>query len=125
MKQHAIIGMTLAVFDMPRMIEFYTEVFDTTFTSQKLGEAVIYTGEWAGLPVLFSPAALADITAEQNRHQFEVLVPDLNYVLVQTVKYGGDMFGEISEDLRFRSIAITDPDRNTIVIKELKSTENL
>ncbi|MEM9548862.1 MAG: VOC family protein [Bacteroidota bacterium] len=113
-------GMTIAITNMEEMLKFYSEVFGIEFTLQKMFESNLYSGKWGDLNVLFCPASLAGNTAEQNRHQFDIVVSDLDKTIQAAVENGGKKMGEIVEDDASRSIGIYDPDKNSILFKEVK-----
>lgn len=118
---YRIEGMTMAISNMPAMLDFYSKVFEITFTEKELYNTRLYSGVWGGFELLFCPAEIAGNEAEQNRHQFDIVVSDLNKIIETTVKYGGSLMGEIVENDACLSIGIYDPDKNSIVFKQLKS----
>jgi len=113
-------GMTIAVTNMEQMLDFYSNVFKIEFTKEELYEAKLYSGIWGDLNLLFCPAEIAKNTAKQNRHQFDIVVSDLNKIIKLTMKYGGELIGRITEDEYSWNIGIYDPDRNSILFKQLK-----
>lgn len=117
---YQIEGMTMAVTNMEQMLDFYSNTFGIRFKERKMYDSRLYSGDWGGLSILFCPAEIAGNTATQNRHQFDVVVPDLEEVIKITSKYGGSPMGEKNEDEDAWSIGIYDPDKNSILFKQLK-----
>jgi len=117
---YQIEGMTIAITKMEQMLDFYTNVFKIRFTEKEMYESKLYSGIWGGLNLLFCPAEIAGNTAVQNRHQFEIVVSDLDKIIELTTKYGGKTMGEIVEDEHSWNVGIYDPDKNSILFKQLK-----
>ena len=117
---YQIEGMTIAVTSMEQMLDFYANTFNIRFTEKEMYGSKLYSSVWGGLNLLFCPANIAGNTSEQNRHQFDILVLDLKKTIEITTKYGGKAMGEIVEDEYSWSIGIYDPDKNSILFKQLK-----
>lgn len=117
---YQIEGMTIATTNMGQMLDFYSNTFNITFSEQRINEFKLYAGKWGGMKVLLCPAELAGNKATQNRHQFDVIVPDLEDIITITSKYGGTTMGGKIEDEHAWSIGIYDPDKNSILFKQLK-----
>lgn len=115
---YQIEGMTIAVTDMPKMLDFYTTVFGISFAEQDMYGSKLYAGQWGALKLLLCPAELAENTAEQNRHQFDIVVPDLDRLLQIAKSHGGQMMSHVTEDGGFRSVGLYDPDHNSMVFKQ-------
>ncbi|MCE7996661.1 MAG: VOC family protein [Roseivirga sp.] len=115
---YQIEGLTLAITDMSKMLDFYTAVFGIDFTEQDMYSSRLYAGQWGDLKLLFCPAELAQNSAEQNRHQFDILVDDLDQILQVAKSHGGQMMSHVTEEGGFRSVGIYDPDRNSMVFKQ-------
>ena len=118
MQKFEVVGLTLAVFKMEQMLEFYRNVFEIEFTAQEMFGTTLYAGNFDHLKLLLCPAEIAGNDAQQNRHQLEIIVFDFEVILKMIVKFGGEIIGEIVEDENFKSIGIYDPDRNSMVLKE-------
>ena len=118
--KYAITGMTIAVTNMEAMLAFYTNVFDIDFTPSDMYNTKLYAGYWAGFNVLFCPAHIAQIFAAQNRHQLEIQVSNIEQAVQLAIQHGGAKMGEVFENEVSKSIGIYDPDRNTILLKEVK-----
>ena len=112
-------GLTIAVTNMRPMLQFYSRVFGIEFKEQELFGATLYAGEWGELQLLFCPAAIAQNTAQQNRHQFDLLVADLDQLIETAIAAGGQLMGPVTEDEHAKSVGIYDPDRNSMVFKQL------
>lgn len=117
---YQIEGMTMAITNMDQMLAFYSNVFDVEFKEQELSGFKLYAGKWGGMNLLFCPAELARNRATQNRHQFDVIVPDLDDVIQRASSNGGKSMGDKAEGENEWSIGIYDPDMNSINFKQLK-----
>lgn len=115
-------GLTLAVTDMEKMLQFYSHVFGIKFARQELGSAVLYAGKWGNMQILFCPAQIAGNTAKQNRHQFDIVTEDLENMFAKVKESGGEMMGSVTTASDgSKSIGIYDPDKNSMVIKQPKT----
>lgn len=116
---YTIEGMTIAITNMEKMLDFYSNIFHIQFHEKEMYGAKLYEGQWGNLKLLFCPAALAGNTATQNRHQFDILVADLPALVERAKKFGGTPMGNIDKNEVFWSVGIYDPDNNSLVFKEL------
>ena len=66
----------MAITNMQKMLAFYSNVFQIEFTEKEMYGSHLYSGIWGELNLLFCPAEIAQNTAEQNRHQFDIEVSD-------------------------------------------------
>ena len=112
-------GMTIAVTHMQNMINFYRAVFNIEFTESQMGDFTLYQGQWGKLKLLLCPAELAGNTAVQNRHQLDIIVPNLEKSMNTALAHGGKSMGEIAISKDLKSVGIYDPDNNSLVFKEL------
>lgn len=117
---YQIEGMTMAITNMEEMLAFYSNVFNIQFVEKKMYESKLYSSRWGGLKLLFCPAEIARNTATQNRHQFDIVVSDLQKIIELTTKHGGQLMGEVVEDESSWSVGVYDPDENSILFKQLK-----
>ncbi len=117
--EYKVVGMTQAVVRMEEMLNFYSKVFDIQFSEMEMHGHKLYSGAWGDLKILFCPAELAGNKAVQNRHQFDIIVPSLELTADIVNNNGGELMGEIVEDEYFRSLGVYDPDKNTLVFKEV------
>lgn len=117
---YQIEGLTMAITNMEQMLDFYSNTFKIQFAEKEMYDAKLYSGVWGGLNLLFCPAKIARNTADQNRHQFEIVVADLEQIIEVTSKHGGKPIGGMAEDENSRSIGIYDPDNNSMLFKQLK-----
>lgn len=100
-----------AITDMPTMVEFYNQVFDTDL--QPVGERKalqFYRGTLAGIDVLFCPNEIAKVVAESTRHQLCLQVDDLQATIDAAIAHGGTQTSEIKDGFA----AICDPEGNSI-----------
>ena len=117
---YKIEGVTIAVTNMEAMRTFYEKLFGIDFEEKRLFGSLLYSGYWGILNLLLCPAEIAKNSATQNRHQFEIIVQDIQKAIKLAVRNGGTKMGEISEDKDCWSIGIYDPDNNSMVLKQTK-----
>ena len=113
--------MNLAAANLDAMVTFYSNVFGIELTEQPLQDAKLYQGKFAGTDFVLLPASLADVTAKQNRMQYDVVVSDLDEAIGLVEAHGGRTNGRIGEDDRMRCIGVFDPDDNFMVFRQVKS----
>lgn len=118
--KYSITGLTIATTNMKAMLQFYTHVFNITFTQQTMNNFTLHQGVWQNLTLLLCPTELAKNTAKENKHQFNIEVSDLKLFIDRVQQFSGKILGEITEDRSGLSVAILDPDNNSIVLKETK-----
>ena len=94
---YEIQGMTMAITNMQQMLDFYSNVFKIHFTEKKMYNSKLYSGLWGELNLLFCPAEIARNTAVQNRHQFDILVSDLQNTIELTTKTRRETNGRINK----------------------------
>ncbi len=82
-------------------------------------DSKLYASTWGGLELLFCTANIANNTATQNKHQFDIVVNDIQKIIITAKQYGGKTMGELVEDKYCKSIGIFDPDNNSIVFKQI------
>ncbi|WP_420317964.1 VOC family protein [Ekhidna sp.] len=119
MDQTKIIGMTIAVTDMHKMVAFYSKVFHLVFEEIEMYESKLSKTQIDAIELLFCPAEIARNTAKQNRHQLEFEVEDLDHTISLVKMNDGTVMGEPSKDSYFVQVGIKDPDNNSIVIKQV------
>lgn len=117
---YKIEGMTVAITNMEAMLNFYTALFNIKFTQQEMFGTKLYSGQWGELKLLFCPAEIAQNTATQNRHQFDIIVSDIYKAIDIATKNGGKLIGEINKDNHSLSAGVYDPDQNSMTFKQLK-----
>jgi len=111
-------GLTIAVTNMDAMKAFYGKLFNIEWQTQNIDKYTLYSGEWGGLKLLLCPAILAQNEATQNRHQFDILVENLDRTLLEITENGGAKMGEVVQYENFYSVGIYDPDQNSLVLKQ-------
>lgn len=113
-----VTGMTLAVTNMKKMVNFYQNVFGLDFEEVDMYGSKLYRSQLDSLELLFCPAALAQNTANQNRHQLNFEIESLEFTLAKISTHEGEIMGEKQEDGLFIQVGIKDPDNNSIVLKQ-------
>lgn len=106
----------LFVANAPAMVRFYEAVFEMKMQETDAGPYKFYIGKIPGFTTLqFVPEELSGIKFQQNRHQFNFRVKDLNQVIRTTLANGGTQQGEIIRNGKDRIFSVTDPEHNFIV----------
>ena len=117
---YQIQGLTMAITNMEAMLDFYMNLFEMKFIEKSMFGTKMYSGIWSGLNLLFCPAELARIAANQNRHQFDIIIENIDAVIVKAEQLGGKKMSEVVEDENSKSVGIYDPDGNSILFVEMK-----
>ena len=118
---YQIEGLTLAVNRMDEMLSFYKAVFNLEFDEMEMHGFKLYQTKWGDLSLLFCPAQLAQNTATQNRHQFDIIVSDLDAVIDAAKANHGELMHEPTETGGVKSVGVYYPDRNSMVFKQLQA----
>jgi hypothetical protein len=74
-------------------VNFYRNLFGSTFEPLDVMGYELYTGRLLGMDFLFTPNAIAGVEAKQSRHQFDVVVADMESALRRVVESGGTIPG--------------------------------
>src|SRR5687767_3733338 len=110
---------TFAVTNIEAMVAFYNTVFDMSLEAIELAPDTIgYYGKLAGILTLLCPNSLARVDAQQNRHQFDFVVEDVEATLALALANGGTALGELQEHQGIRIASVYDPDGNSMVFKQ-------
>lgn len=110
---------TIAVNDMETMVAFYNSVFHCDLNP--IPETPFYAGTLFGTQLLFCPNFIAEVKAEKNRIQFDVVVDNLD-ALVETVKQaGGSTYDDRSDTEHTLAWGIKDPDGNSFALIQPKA----
>ena len=64
------------------------------------------------------PNDIANVVAEQNRHQLRFQVADLDAMLARVQAAGGALHGDMTQEGGKRLAAVEDPDGNTLELIE-------
>ncbi len=110
----------LAAFQIRAMKKFYSLVFDYRFVKEVYDDTILYSGKIGEMAILLCPNELANVNAEQNRHQFEFIVSDLELISNKVIEGGGSLQGGITNTETGKSLYVKDPDGNSIVFVEEK-----
>lgn len=108
----------LAATNIEAVVNFYQNVFQTTFNAIEMGGMKLYTGPMLGMEIIIAPNEIAGVDAHQSRHQFEVFTTDMNGVIERTLASGGSIRDETPSPESTRVITVVDPDDNTTVFLE-------
>jgi len=105
----------MAVENIEPTVRFYEKVFNITFDSFEAMGQTLYTGKFLGLDFILVPNVMAGVEAKQSRHQFDVVVADMDAVLERVIEGGGTIREEERQE-GIRSATVVDPDGNTMVL---------
>ena len=113
-------GFTLAVTNMEKMVNFYQQLFDITFEEFSKYGTQLYQGNFGDLRMLMCPAEIAGNKAQQNRHQFDIVVDHLDLYKEKIPALGGTLMGEVVENDDSYAVGFKDPDENSMVLIQYK-----
>ena len=113
-------GMSMAISKVQPMLDFYSHIFNIKFEKRQGFDTVMYFAKWRGLKLLFVPVQLAgeEGALVQNKHQFDIIVPDMDQLISRVNRYGGKLTGALIDDGIQKTIHAKDPDGNTFIFKQ-------
>lgn len=113
-------GMSMAIVKVQPMLDFYSHIFNINFEKRQGFDTTMYFAKWRGLKLLFVPVELAgeQNAIVQNKHQFDVIVPDINTLISRVKRYGGQQTGALIDDGIQKTVHVKDPDGNTFIFKQ-------
>ncbi len=113
-------GMSMAISKVQPMLDFYSHIFNIKFEKRQGFDTVMYFAKWRGLKLLFVPVQLAgeEGALVQNKHQFDIIVPDMDQLISRVKRYGGKVTGALIDDGIQKTIHAKDPDGNTFIFKQ-------
>lgn len=114
---------TMAINDMPAMVNFYNAVFESNLvpveSPMENGDSPqFYKGQFLGIDLLFCPNSLLNIQAERNRHQFHMIVEDVDVLVAAAKRTGGWEFTETVVQDNAKIASVSDPDGNSVVLTQ-------
>jgi len=117
----ALAQITLASTRVEAVTDFYNAVFGAGLepdVEAYADDVTFYRGTLAGVPLLVVPNEVAGVAAEQSRHQLHLAVADLDGTLAAVQEMGGMVESELTteEEGAPRTVAVRDPDGNTLVL---------
>ena len=116
----ALAQITLATTNTAAMVAFYNALFAADLQPIQTFGANLYRGVLHDVPFVICPNTLANVQAQQNRHQFSYTAADLQMVVEQAIKAGGRLHSELQSDEQGLSATVLDPDGNTIVFSQAR-----
>lgn len=107
----------IAATNTAAMVAFYRSVLGAVLQPSGPAGTPIYRGTLAGYPFFICPNEIAEVRAEQARHQLRFAVPDVRDTLARAEAAGGPIHpASKPEDA---VVAIVDPDGNSVEISQL------
>jgi len=113
-----ITGLTLATYDHVAMVSFYTNVFNVKFESFQQEGFTLLQGSFSDIELLLCPAELARNKTNQNRHQLNIEVSEIEKTVELIKKNNGSIDGEIITNDKKKTIAFFDPDGNSMILTQ-------
>jgi predicted enzyme related to lactoylglutathione lyase len=117
-KVPSIFQITLATFNIVQMRVFYERVFLLKFESIQEYGITLEKAVWNDINFYLCPAKIANITANENRHQFHVYVNNIQKTIYIAIDNGGKLKSDRLEIENTKMAHIKDPDNNSIVLQE-------
>lgn len=105
-----------AVNDIEKMVQFYNTALDANL--MQIGDTPFYIGKLADIELLMCPGNIAGVRAEQNRHQFRILVQNIEQIMTAVQNAGGEQINDIQTENDARLCSIRDPEGNTMEFVE-------
>lgn len=110
---------TIAVRSMSSMVPFYSKVLGLEFSEIPLDGFSLFTCIHEGVQVLLCPRDIAGITAEENTIQLEFEIKNLDEKVALAKKFRGSVISDIQEDDQCKTVALRDPDGNSLELREI------
>ncbi|WP_425391593.1 VOC family protein [Ekhidna sp.] len=111
-------GITIAITNEDEMVKFYQNVFNIEFKQEDAFGSTLYHGSVSSFNILLCPNKIANVNAEKNRIQFDLVVTDLNETIKVVTANGGSLLEEPKQHEQEVFGSVVDPDGNTIVLKQ-------
>jgi predicted enzyme related to lactoylglutathione lyase len=101
---------TLAVEDVDSMVSFYNAVFGCGLAP--ISGSQLFKGRFADIELVVCPNSVAGVVADQNRHQFRLIVDDGEALAASIEAAGGSIVNRNTWDGK-TMIGVADPEGNT------------
>ncbi|MFK7800692.1 MAG: VOC family protein [Anaerolineae bacterium] len=105
---------TIAPINVKAMVHFYNHVFDAQLEPFEALGTTLYSGQLAGIELLFCPNEILGINAEKNRQQLAFSVGNLEAIIELVLANHGKLMGEVQVSPEGKACGVTDPDGNSI-----------
>lgn len=101
---------TLAVEDIDSMVEFYNAIFGCGLAP--VNGSPVSKGRFADIDLVVCPNSVAGVIADQNRHQFRLIVEDAEALATRIEVAGGSV---VNRDILSGKaiVGVADPEGNT------------
>lgn len=114
---------TIVSTNVKQMADFYSNVLGVQFSKTDGQGTVCYSGNMGDLKLIICTNPVTGYMTNQNRHQFDFVVGNISPIVTNSIKYGGKIKGDVMITAKQKSAIISDPDGNTIVFKQVLSSE--
>lgn len=108
-----LLKITVACTNISAMTDFYSKVFNVKFEEHDFGFKM-YSTKIGDISFLFCPNDIAGVVAEQNRHQFDYIVDDIEKLIERGLASGGSIHSELLKVENESTVTLFDPDGNTM-----------
>lgn len=113
MASFKLLKVTVACTNISAMTEFYSKVFNAKFEEHDFGFKM-YSTKIGDISFLFCPNNIAEVKAEQNRHQFDYITDNINEIIENALSSGGSLHSELLKTETESTVTLFDPDGNTM-----------
>jgi predicted enzyme related to lactoylglutathione lyase len=117
-QEFKLVQIDMAVVHMDKMVNFYTTVVGAKLEGHDMQGMKLYSGTMLGMPLVMAPNEIAGVVAEQSRHQFEIMVSDIEAVAANATAAGGNLRDGIQTDGKVKTLVVEDPDGNTVIFHQ-------
>lgn len=114
-------AMSISTVNTSKMVNFYETVFKTRMKPHAVGNYTMYRGNIGGLDLTLTPNDLMGIRAEQSKHHFSFVVPNLEEYIRLVESAGGQQIQDIDIDYSEKYCEVVDPDGNAFELVEKMS----
>ena len=109
-------NITMAVTNLDEMVVFYNAVFETELHPTEPHPGIrAFSGTIAGIEWVLVPNTVAQVDAQQNRHQLQFMVTDAEKTIERAIANGGTPIDEAEERNGRIAGSVYDPDGNSLV----------
>lgn len=106
---------TLAATNTQEILEFYSRTLGLTFNEIKAYGTSLYSTRVNGIEVMICPNSIANVKADQARHQFEFVIDDLEKTLSVVEAIQGTEVHEMTKSGNSLLATVSDPDGNLVL----------
>jgi len=109
--------------NVKQMADFYSNVFGIQFSRSEAYGTTTYNGYIGDVKLYLYGTTANTNMVNQNRHQFDFVVTNISSAITNAMKNGGKIKGDVTITEKLKSAMIMDPDGNTIIFKQIMTSE--